>query len=252
MRFTSELHRRHPHVALRVACGTTPGYPWILKDLIEHHPNLYDGETGATYWMSCNSRFIPPYKSGVLLSAETDEAFRYLLLRSLSCSDHMMLWPDAVPTALRNREFWDKWLSWADRNIKYLRCGRTLFREPWGDRFVASLPPALEGSLPAKGAQIHGTAHCIAGSGYIFLFNPSELERAASISVNHWLGLTQGENFTIEEIYPAEQALGVCRCGGELVVSVPPGGAKVLSIRQSENPGNARISTAPAAATPVD
>src|SRR4029078_4922999 len=150
-----------------------------------------------TYWTSWNFRFIPRYKSGVLLSAKTDEAFRYLLLRSISCSDHLMLWPDSIAIALRNKPSWDQWLTWADRNIEYLRAGRTLFREPWGDRFVASLPPALEGSLPANQSHIHGSAHCIDGNGFIFLFNPCEQERAASLPVNHWLGLTRGENFAV-------------------------------------------------------
>jgi hypothetical protein len=251
-RFVAELHRRHPKVALRVACGTTPGYPWILKDLIEYHPNVYDGETGATYWSSYNFRFLPMYKSGVLLSAETDEAFQYLLLRSLSCSDHLMLWPDAIPIALRNQEFWDKWLLWADRNIRYLRTGRTLFREPWGDRFVASLPPALEGSLPADEALIHGTAHCIDESGYLFLFNPSAGPRTANFRVNYWLGLTRGEAYALDEIHPKQRRLGICRLGGEVFVALAPGSAMVLSIRGSTAIGEAQIGTSSGDATVID
>jgi hypothetical protein len=251
-RFIAELHRRHPKVALRVACGTTPGYPWILKDLIEYHPNLYDGETGATYWSSYNFRFLPMYKSGVLLSAETHDAFQYLLLRSLSCSDHLMLWPDAVPIALRNQEFWNKWLSWADHNIKYLRSGRTLFREPWGDCFVASLPPALEGSLPADDARIHGTAHCVDDGGYVFLFNPSSGSRTASFVLNHWLGLTRGEAYSLAEIFPKEQTLGICRLGGEIFVTLPPGSAVIVSIRSSAAAGQARIGAPPTDGTAID
>src|SRR5687768_621417 len=35
---------------------------------------------------------------------------------------------------------------------------------------IASAPPALEGALPADRGQVHGTAHCIDGGGFVFLF----------------------------------------------------------------------------------
>jgi hypothetical protein len=251
-RFTAELHRRHPRVAFRVACGLTPGYPWVLKNLIEYHPNVYDGETGATYWSSYNFRFLPMYKSGVLLSAERDDAFRYLLIRALSCSDHLMLWPDALPVALRNKPFWDKWRTWAHANIAYLRAGRTLFREPWGDKFIASLPPALEGSLPAEQGQVHGTAHCIDDAGFVFLFNPTTAARTAQLPIGRWLGLSRGEHFSVDEIHPKERRLDVCRRDGDLFIEVPPESAMILSIRATDTPGDAMIGTKPPDGTPLD
>ncbi|MSS72026.1 MAG: hypothetical protein EXS64_11115 [Candidatus Latescibacteria bacterium] len=229
--FTGELQARHPEVALRVAAGTTPDYPWVLKHLIEYHPNLYDGETGATFWISNNFRFMPLYKSGVLLSATTDEGFKYLLLRSISASDHFMLWPDAVPIALKNRDFWDRWLTWADCHIAYLRAGRTLFREPWGDRMVASLPPALEGRLPAPEAGLNGSAHCIRDRGFLFLFNPSEQTRIGVVPIHAWIGLTEGQRFIVRERFPDDgRALGAYRRGEELRVAVGPEAAMVIEI----------------------
>lgn len=229
--FLEQLQQRHPRAALRVASGLTTAYPWVLKNLIEYHPNFYDGETGATYWTSYNFRFLPMYKSGILLSATSKSRFEWLLLRSISVSDHFMLWPDAVPVALENRAFWDKWLSWADQHIQYLRVGRTLFREPWGDDIVATLPPALEGRLPAPTAALHGSAHCIKDRGYLFLFNPSSAARAGVIPLNHWLGLTEGRQFIVRVLHPGmATTYGPYRHGEELRIEVSAQGALVLEI----------------------
>lgn len=247
--FLEEIQQKQPKAALRVASGLTTFYPWALKNLIEYHPNFYDGETGATYWTSYNFRFLPMYKSGVLLSATSKQEFEWLLLRSISVSDHFMLWPDAVNIARENKPFWDKWLSWADRNIAYLRVGRTLFREPWGDKIVASLPPALEGRLPADTAGLHGSAHIIGDRGFIFLFNPSSSTRAGTVPVNHWIGLESGETFSIRVIHPTEQTYGPFRRGDELRIEVPAQGALVLDVTPSN--GSSRRPFV-AATTPVD
>jgi hypothetical protein len=232
--FLDQLKERYPKVALRIASGATTAYPWIMKNLIEYHPNFYDGETGASFWLSYNFRFLPMRKSGILFSASTDEQFRWLLLRSISTSDHVMLWPDAVPLAIRNKAFWDRWLSWADEHIEYLRVGRTLFREPWGDKVVASMPPALEGRLPAPESSLHGTAHCIGDHGFLFVFNPSGGLRVGQIPVNHWLGLSKGDSFDIRILYPDDKvyATGICR-GQNLHVAVAPASAMVLELSKS-------------------
>jgi hypothetical protein len=57
--FTGELQRLHQHLMMRVASGLTTDYPWALKNLIEYHPDFYDGETGASFWTSWNFRFLP-------------------------------------------------------------------------------------------------------------------------------------------------------------------------------------------------
>ena len=244
--FLEELQKRHPKAALRVASGLTTAYPWVLKDLIEYHPNLYDGETGATYWTSYNFRFLPMYKSGVLLSATSRAPFQWLLLRSISVSDHFMLWPDAVGIALENRDFWTKWLTWADQNIQYLRVGRTLFREPWGDTIVASLPPALEGRLPAPSASLHGSAHCVGDRGFLFLFNPSSQARVGIIPLNHWVGLNEGEQFAVRLLHPKETpAYGPYHRGEELRIEVPAQGALVLQVLpavEAKGKGKPRVS----------
>ena len=243
--FLDELQQRNPKVSLRAASGLTMFYPWALKDLIEYHPNFYDGETGATYWTSYNFRFLPMYKSGVLLSATSQKQFEWLLLRSISVSDHLMLWPDAVPIALQNRAFWTKWLNWADKNIDYLRVGRTLFREPWGDHVVASLPPALEGALPAPESAVHGSAHCIKDRGVLFLFNPSSTARVAAIPLNRWIGLTEGKQFVLRELYPGDSSYGPYREGEEVRIEMPPNSVMVQEIapaKGTESYGKPRIS----------
>ena len=252
MEFTGELQSRHPKLALRVASGLTTDYPWVLKNLIEYHPDFYDGETGASFWTSYNFRFLPMYKSGILLSATSQQSFEYLLLRSIANSDHFMLWSDAVPIALQDRAFWDRWLTWADSNIEYLRVGRTLFREPWGDKFVASLPPNLEGRLPYPEAMLNGSAHCINDRGYLFLFNPSRGSRTASILINHWLGLTQGTHFVIRTLTPeTARSYGPYALGQEFRIEVPQDSAMVLQIEPAAGGrvyGRPRVS----AAVPVD
>lgn len=232
--FLDELQQRHPKLAMRVASGLTTAYPWALKNLIEYHPDFYDGETGATYWTSYNFRFLPMYKSGVLLSGTRKEDFEWLLLRSISVSDHFMLWPDAVGIALTDKPFWDKWLHWADENIRYLRVGRTLFREPWGDEIVASLPPALEGRLPSPKAALHGSAHIIGDKGFLFLFNPSHEPRVAAVPMNHWIGLAEGQTFEVSTLHPSPGAtFGPYQRGEELRIEVPPRGALVLQVRRA-------------------
>ena len=230
--FLDQLQQRNPRLAMRVASGLTTAYPWALKNLIEYHPDFYDGETGATYWTSYNFRFLPMYKSGVLLSGGKKEDFEWLLLRSISVSDHFMLWPDAVGIATEDKAFWDKWLHWADENIRYLRVGRTLFREPWGDQIVASLPPALEGSLPAPAAALHGSAHIIGDRGYLFLFNPSHDVRVAEVPINSWIGLSEGKTFEIRTMHPsAGTTYGPYERGETLRIAVPARGSLVLEVR---------------------
>lgn len=239
--FLEQLQERHPRLALRVASGLTTAYPWVLKNLIEYHPNLYDGETGATYWTSYNFRFLPLYKSGVLLSANSKAQLEWLLLRSISVSDHFMLWPDALPIAVENRPFWTKWMNWADRNIDYLRVGRTLFREPWGDNVVASLPAALEGRLPYPAAALHGIAHCIKDRGYLFVFNPSSQARVGVIPMNHWIGLTEDEQFSVQVVHPdSGAAYGPYRRGEELRIEVPAHGVLVLHVAPATAQGAQR------------
>jgi hypothetical protein len=253
--FVGELQRRHPNVAFRVASGLTTDYPWVLKNLIEYHPDFYDGETGASYWTSYNFRFLPMYKSGILLSAKTKNDFEYLLLRSIASSDHFMLWSDAVPVALADREYWQRWLTWADDNIKYLRVGRTLFREPWGDKRVASLPPNLEGRLPYPTAAINGSAHCIKDRGYLFLFNPSAQIRIASVPINNWLGLTQGKHFVVRVLYATnggnERTYGPYNLGQEMRLPIAAGTAMILQVEPAT--GNRSFGLPPSSpGAPVD
>jgi hypothetical protein len=241
MRLFSELHRRHPQLAMRIAAGLQPGYPWILKDLIEHHTSFYDHEPGGSWWRSRNLRFIPAYKCGTNMTASTWPQLRYNFFRSLAIADHAMIWGVSIdpknphqfdlPTEPEQQEFFRKWLDWADKNIEYLRVRRDLFREPWGDDAINANRVDMEGNFPWPDPQIHGSAHCIADRGFIFLFNPAKMERAAAIPVNHWLGLSDGKRYAIREIFPADdRALGAYNRGDTLVVQLDRGSAMVLAV----------------------
>jgi hypothetical protein len=78
---------------------------------------------------------------------------------------------------------------------------------------------------------LQGTAHCRKDRGFLFLHNPTQQARAARIPLNHWLGLTQGEQFTVRSLHPQEKGYGRYRRGEELVIPVEPGQTLVLEIR---------------------
>lgn len=232
------LHAQFPRLAMRVAAGFEPGYPWILKHINEHHTGMYDNEPGGSWWESRNYRFIPAYKTGTSMAAANREQLRYLFFRSLSVSDHAMLWytdystgRSGLPSAPGERQFFHKWMNWADANLAYLRVRRDLFREPWGDDFVNGNHVDMEGNFPWPDPQIHGSAHCIGDRGFIFLFNPAKRERVAEVPVNHWLGLETGEQFGVRELFPQEgRSRGNYARGTVMKVAVPAQSAMLLEV----------------------
>jgi hypothetical protein len=248
---------------MRVAAGLQPGYPWILKDLIEHHTSFYDHEPGGSWWRSRNQLFIPAYKCTTTMAATTWPQLQYNFFRSLSIADHAMLWGVDVsigrfglPMEEDQRRFFRKWMNWADQNLAFLRVRRDLFREPWGDEAINANHVDMEGSfpsLPGDDPQLHGSAHCIGDRGFLFLFNPSRQARTARIPVNHWLGLTKGAHFAVREIFPSDgRPCGAFQRGEVMDVPTSPGAAMVLAIEPATQPTTRGRPAAPPDDTPVD
>jgi hypothetical protein len=241
---SGELRRRHPRCALRNAGGLHRGYPWVLRDWIEFHAYLdpVSMPSGLTVtdnirfqlWHTHNLRFIPPYKCGA--GARTDDRYGmgYGFFSNLSGSDHgeVGLCPPLQVTDPHERAehlaFFKKWATWADQNAKFMNVRRDILGEP-----------RIDG--------LDGTAHCQEDRGFIFVFNPSPKERAAQIPLNRWIGLERGDNFSVREIYPAEnQFYGTYRNDEDLllpvaahqvvVVQIDPGGYVVSGSRPSISP----------------
>lgn len=264
------LRERHSKLALRVAAGLQPGYPWILKDLMEHHTSFYDNEPGGSWWRSRNTRFIPAYKCATTMVARSWPYLRYNFFRSLSIADHAMIWGVlarggdrlragddvygqwGLPMEDDQRAFFRTWMDWADRNVAYLRVRRDLFREPWGDAALDREHVDMEGNFPWPDPQLHGSAHCIGDRGFVFLFNPSRGTRVAALPVNHWLGLAAGDRFAVNEIFPDEaRRHGAWGRGDTCRIAVPPGTAMVLEIAPA-GAGDVPAAPSPPADAPVD
>jgi hypothetical protein len=108
--------------------------------------------------------------------------------------------------------FWNKWMDWANAHRAYLDARRDLF-------LGEGTPGWLEGS-----------AHCLAGRGFIFLRNPTRELRVARIPVNHWLGLSTGDRFRMTQRYPVEKPLGRYRRGEELLMPVNPAETLMIEV----------------------
>lgn len=235
---SAELRRRHPRCALRNAGGMHRGYPWVLRDWIEFHPYLdpvpMTKGGNATdnirfqSWHAYNLRFIPAYKSSG--GARTDDRYgmAYGWFSNLTRGDHGMgslepPWRVTDPGEQKDHvAFFHKWADWANRNVEYMRVRRDILGEP-------------------RISGLDGCAHCIRDSGFIFVFNPSAETRAASIPLNSWIGLTEGEAFSATEIYPADgRSYGNYQRGEEIVVAVNSHDVVGLELRpaQGQEVGN--------------
>jgi hypothetical protein len=69
----------------------------------------------------------------------------------------------------------------------------------------------------------------------VFLFNPSTEARAANITLNAWIGLSEGEVLLVKEIYPAEGlSYGTYKRGDSIVVAVNPHDLVALELRPAQ------------------
>jgi len=75
------------------------------------------------------------------------------------------------------------WLNWAASRKKYLLNTRTILDQP-----------AL--------GHVDGTSAIVRDQGYLFLFNPNYKQLPADLVLDDSIGLSQGANFLVREIYP--------------------------------------------------
>lgn len=240
------LHAQFPDLPMRQAAGLQPGYPWILQNLIEFHNTFHDDEPGGTWWLSHNFRFIPSYKATSDMAAGNWAKLKYNFFRSLSLSDHAMIWglphslsttPTDLPGTPDQQSFFRHWMDWADGHIAYLRVRQDLFREPWGDEILNADHVDMEGTSKWSRPRIHGSAHCIGDRGYIFLFNPADQSRTAQIPIGGWIGLTQGTEFDVRVLFPASpRVYGTYRRDQRLRIGVPARNAMLLAIAPRSGP----------------
>jgi hypothetical protein len=85
----------------------------------------------------------------------------------------------------KNQAEFRKWLDWCDRELPILRNVRPIIGPPMIDR-------------------IDGTAAFDGANGYIFLFNPNYQKMNAKFTLDHAIGLTEGEAYLLTEIHPQE------------------------------------------------
>ena len=72
-----------------------------------------------------------------------------------------------------------------------------------------------------------------------------------SLPVNHWIRLTEGEQFTVRGLFPEEKGCGTSRRAKHLKLAVTPGAAKLLEILPVARAGRVAPLVLPADA-PVD
>ena len=80
------------------------------------------------------------------------------------------------------------WLEWSDRELDILRNVRPIIGAPMID-------------------QIDGTAAFRGEEGFVFLFNPNYQQMDAKFNLDHSIGLEEGDQFIIKEIYPQKDRL---------------------------------------------
>lgn len=85
--------------------------------------------------------------------------------------------------SVTDKEWIRSWLSWTVNHKQYLLDTRTILDQP-----------AL--------GHVDGTSAILGDQGYLFLFNPNYKQLAADFVLDDTIGLSQGTNFLLREIYP--------------------------------------------------
>ena len=140
-----------------------------------------------------------------------------------------------------DKAFFRGWLDWTDRNIDVLKRLKPIIGQPMIGR-------------------VDGTAAIAGDRGFVFLFNPNYRALDAEFALDASIGLTKGQSFTIQELFPEEgRGIGHPEKGlwgpGDKV-RIPMGGAQavVLEIGPAPDTGagpaksKAGLVTPPAAA----
>jgi hypothetical protein len=122
--------------------------------------------------------------------------------------------------AEQDRAWLRGWLQWTATNKELLRHARTILGQP-----------AL--------GKIDGTSAVLGDHGFIFLFNPDAQRLSAKVALDASIGLTDGEQFTLREVYPLSGRLhgkpgaGFWRRGDTAQLVLDGGSALVLEISRA-------------------
>jgi hypothetical protein len=127
-----------------------------------------------------------------------------------------------------DRDWFRHWIDWTDVNKEYLRKARPILGQP------------------AVG-KVDGMAAFVRDRGYVFLFNPNGRRMPASFTLDESIGLTEGNRFTVRELYPVEDRLigkpgtAVWSAGDEVSRDLDGGSAMVLEIEPDERTDEAKL-----------
>jgi len=142
--------------------------------------------------------------------------WKYSLLSSIATAgwnNVLNMIPARDPEEYKNfsaadKQWFRKWLDWADTNREFLRHTRTILGQPAIGR-------------------VDGTTAIVGDRGYVFLFNPNYRHLAAEFNLDQSIGLARKDSFRLKEIYPREgHWLGEFGYGDR--VSLPVEGTEAL------------------------
>jgi hypothetical protein len=142
--------------------------------------------------------------------------WKYSLLSSIATAgwnNVLNMIPARDPEEYKNfsaadKQWFRKWLDWADANREYLRHTRTILGQPAIGR-------------------VDGTAAVVKDRGYVFLFNPNYRKLSAEFKLDESIGLARQDSFRLKEIYPRDgRWLGEFGYGDR--VSLPIEGTEAL------------------------
>jgi hypothetical protein len=225
----SELRRRNPGIFLEVYWGLKRTYPYGLAAL-NGCENLYESnghqDDRMQSWYNQNYRFLPNYVNFAQIRGYNDQELRKEILSGISLSSHLQI---GVGVKLldkpANQQFFRKWTGWAGANYRFLNVKKDLFGQPW--------------AVP-----LDGSAHIIEDRGYLFLFNECANDQIGSIPLNEWIGLTRGDIFDLQQIYPEEKWVArAVKRGEKINLPVAASGVSIVSVAPASvaTPGLADI-----------
>jgi hypothetical protein len=116
-----------------------------------------------------------------------------------------------------DKEWIRKWLAWTVHNKECLRHTRTILEQP-----------AL--------GHVDGTAAITGGHGFLFLFNPNYKRLPANFTLDQSIGLTEGQQYLLKEIYPfpgrvvGKERAGIWNRGDTVHMALDGTSATVLEI----------------------
>ena len=119
--------------------------------------------------------------------------WRYSLLSSIGAAplNHVVnMIPARDPNEFKyfsdeDKKWFRDWLDWTDQNIETMRRMRPIIGQPMLGR-------------------VDGSSAIIEDKGFVFLFNPNHRRLNAKFNLDGSIGLTKGERFILEELYPRQ------------------------------------------------